>query len=60
VESDRREKTRLEGELGMLREQQNVATDRRAQLAREIEQLRGQIREKKQGAPLSPCARRCF
>jgi chromosome condensin MukBEF ATPase and DNA-binding subunit MukB len=57
VESDRREKTRLEGELGMLREQQNAATDRRAQLAREIEQLRAQIREKKQGAPLSPC---CF
>ena len=49
AEHDRREAIRLEGELGMLREQRNTAAERRAQLSREIDQLREQVRAEQQG-----------
>jgi len=47
-ETDRREAVRLEGELGLLRQERDAYAEQRAKLARDIEQLREQIRREKQ------------
>ena len=56
-ETDRREAVRLEGDLGLLRQERDAHAEQRAKLSREIDQLREQIRREKQRTHncLLPC-----